>query len=868
MKNLGLIVVLIFFQTFLFSQNNSVANQKSIIKVNNARFTILSEGLIRMEYSNKNKFIDEASQVIVNRNLPLVNFQQKINKKHLTIETNKFKLKYTLNSGEFNSSNLQIIVFRENKKDELWKPGTIDNQNLKGTSRTLDGYDGNQYVSNGSKLELEDGILSRSGWSFVDDSDSYLFDGTNWQWLKERADSTSLDYYFFAYDSNYKQGLKDFTNVAGKIPMIPRYAIGWWWSRYWAYSDKEIRELVKDIDSYNIPFDIMIIDMDWHEIFDLNAKEWKRDEFGQGIGWTGYSWNKNLFPNPKKLLSDLHAKDLNVALNLHPASGIYHKEIQYNDFAKSIDFDTSENKNIPYKMADKKWATTYFNTIIRPLENQGIDFWWLDWQQWKKSKLLKNLNNTWWLNYTFYSDMEKSYNNKRPMIFHRWGGLGNHRYPIGFSGDTYTSWESLAFQPYFTATASNVGYSYWSHDIGGHDNYGVSTDPELYLRWLQYGAFSPILRTHASKNSLVTREFWKFPNHFKMMKEALDLRYSLAPYLYNYMHEASKSGVSAIHPMYYEFPNDENSYKFDNQYYFGDNIIVSPITTAIDSVGLSYKKTWLPKGNWYNLTTGELIEGGKEIFRDYVLNEIPVFINTESIIPMYEGVKRLKDVPKELTLLVFPTNTSSFDLYEDDGISNDYKQNKFTKTRIVSKKTDNNLNIKIFSQKGSFKNAPKERFYTIRIPLTFMAKQIKLNGKNLDFSLKNKINSWYYDANNFEVVIKTLALSTAKDNTIDVTLGNDVSKVLSGKKSFFKRLETQVEILRFKSTEKDWVASLPNEILKINQTQSRIRYNPKAIVEEFSNFDLIIKKLHESINSVKSITDNQKKMSSVYLGLE
>ncbi len=867
MQKIVLLSIAIFLSNISFSQNTPIANPKSIVKVGNARFTVLSDGLIRMEYSKDGRFVNDASQIVINRNLPLVNFHVNKTSRYISIKTDKLKLRYKLNSGEFISTNLEISVFRKNKNNFKWKPGTVDTENLKGTTRTLDMYDGDTSMKDGSKLKLEKGILSKSGWSIFDDSESYLFDKANWQWLKEREDSKSLDYYFFAFDDDYKQALKDFTSIAGNIPMIPRYALGWWWSRYWVYSDKEIRELVTNIDNYDIPIDVMVIDMDWHETYGINASEWETDEFGQAIGWTGYTWNNNLFPDPNKLLSDLHDDGLSVALNLHPASGIYYKESQYKSFAEAINFNTSEDKNIPYQMSDKKWASTYFDTIIRPMEKEGVDFWWLDWQQWKMNKQFPKLNNTWWLNYTFFTDMEKN-SNKRPLVFHRWGGLGNHRYPIGFSGDAKISWKTLAYQPYFTSTASNVGYSYWSHDIGGHIFNNEPTDPELYLRWIQYGVFSPILRTHASKNSFITREFWKFPEHFNMMKEALNLRYSLAPYLYNYMHEAYENGVSAIHPMYYEHPKDERSYKYSDQYYFGDDIIVAPITSAIDNIGLVHKEIWLPKGSWYNLSTGELAQGDMIMMKDYSLSEIPVFVNTRTIVPMYDGVKRLKNVSDNLTLLVFPMNSSSFELYEDDGVSNDYKNNKSTLTKIKSKKVDNKLTITIDKQVGSYKNAPTERYFTIRIPLTFMAKKVNVNGENITFSQDDSTNIWSYNSDNFEVVIKTKLLKTNMENVIEIILEEDNTMILSGKKSFFKRLETQVDILRFKSAEKDWAASLPNNLLWINQLQTRIKYNPETIKNEFNDFETKLERLHKAIYSVKGVSENQKKESSIFLGLD
>ena len=136
------------------------------------------------------------------------------------------------------------------------------------------------------------------------------------------------------------------------------------------------------------------------------------------------------------------------------------------------------------------------------------------------------VNNTWWLNYLHFTDQQRE--GKRPLLFHRWGGLGNHRYQIGFSGDTVSVWDSLAFQPWFTATAANVGYAYWSHDIGGHMPGAV--DPELYTRWVQFGAFSPILRTHTTKNPDAERRIWAYPEPYSsVMRSAFQLREASSP---------------------------------------------------------------------------------------------------------------------------------------------------------------------------------------------------------------------------------------------------------------------------------------------------------------------------------------------------
>jgi alpha-glucosidase (family GH31 glycosyl hydrolase) len=195
-------------------------------------------------------------------------------------------------------------------------------------------------------------------------------------------------------------------------------------------------------------------------------------------------------------------------LNLHPADGVATDEDNFMALANELGLPT--NQTVAWNIENENFYKAFFKNILRPHENIGVDFWWLDWQQWLLAKNEDKLSNTFWLNHVFYEDM-KLQKKGRPMIFHRWGGLGNHRYQIGFSGDAHSNFPTLAFQPYFTATASNVGYGYWSHDVGGHHQDG-KTDPELFLRWIQYSVFSPIVRTHSSKNAEVERRIWKFNN--------------------------------------------------------------------------------------------------------------------------------------------------------------------------------------------------------------------------------------------------------------------------------------------------------------------------------------------------------------------
>ena len=545
---------------------NPVADPKAVVTKGNARFTVLTPQLIRMEWAADGKFEDHASLVFLNRKLPMPTFTSADDPSthQLVIQTGAMELRYKPSSngdGKFSADNVKV-TFTLNGKPVTWHPGTPDTGNLMGTTRTLDGALGDK-----TKDPIEPGLLSRDGWTLVDDSSRPLFDSADfsfvngesspWPWVMQRPAGDRQDWYFFGYGHDYKQALGDYTLIAGRIPLPPRFAFGAWWSRYWAYTDQELDDLVRHFRENDVPLDVLVIDMDWHLTFGPSgAGEKPKDQSGHTMGWSGYTWNKLLFPDAEQFLKHIHEEGLKVTLNLHPASGVQPWEDAYPAMARAMGIDPATRKYVPFDITNKKFATNYLNLLHHPLEKQGIDFWWLDWQQ-EDDTSTPGVNPTWWLNYVHFSDQARE--GKRPLLFHRWGGLGNHRYQIGFSGDTISVWESLAFQPWFTATAANVGYAYWSHDIGGHMPGAVG--PELYTRWLQFGAFSPILRTHTTKNPDAERRIWAYPEPYSdIMRRIYHLRYALLPYVYTEARQTYDTGVAFLHPLYYDWPEAPEAY--------------------------------------------------------------------------------------------------------------------------------------------------------------------------------------------------------------------------------------------------------------------------------------------------------------------
>ena len=285
-------------------------------------------------------------------------------------------------------------------------------------------------------------------------------------------DADYRDLYFFGYGHDYVGCLREYGQVSGRVPMVPRYALGNWWSRYWDYRQNELRDLMVEFHEKQVPLSVCIIDMDWHITRTGNASS----------GWTGYTWNREQWPDPDGFIAWLHEQGLRTAMNLHPADGIWPHEAQYEAMARWMGQDPQSQEPVHFDLADPRFVEGYFDILHHPMEAEGVDFWWLDWQQGQRMvhsrrPVAEVMDPLWWLNHLHFYDLRRN-GTKRPFIFSRWGGLGNQRYPIGFSGDSWVTWATLEFQPYFTATASNVAFGWWSHDVGGHS--AGTEDPELF----------------------------------------------------------------------------------------------------------------------------------------------------------------------------------------------------------------------------------------------------------------------------------------------------------------------------------------------------------------------------------------------------
>lgn len=658
-------------------ETRPLALTQNIVQGEKYRFTVLTPSLLRMEYSECGIFEDRASQSVFFRDFPATAFSRQQKDGKLIIETANLILVYQ-EDAPFSQDTLSVKLKIE--PASTWHYGEAF-EDLGGTIKTLDDING--------RTELDAGVCSRNGFSVMDDSRTMLLNEEGW--VEVRRPGT-IDCYFWGYGFGYLDAVKDLYRLTGPAPLLPAYALGNWWSRYHDYTQQEYQELILRFEQEEIPFSVSVVDMDWH-ITKIPEEYHNGDGKEFTSGWTGYSWNKELFPDYKGFLRFLKEHHLKTSLNLHPAQGVGCHEDMYEEMAKACGVDPATKERVRLDVLSPEFMEKYFDILHHPYEADGVDFWWMDWQQgtsywWiheanKDGKLQdarEVLDPLWMLNHLHIADIQR--NGKRPMFFSRFSGPGSHRYPVGFSGDTYVTWASLDFQPYFTATASNIGYSWWSHDIGGHRS--GYRDEELNIRWLQLGVFSPINRLHSSNTEFIRKEPWCFSEETQqIMKRWLRLRHLMFPYIYTMNYRNYQDLQPMVQPMYYAYPKKNGAYEVKNQFFFGSELMVAPITKPGNPITqMGSTQVWLPEGDWFDFFSGQRYDGkqGRILSVHRKRTDYPVFAKAGAIVPMQRDY--VLGAGENLDVVVFPGADNSFVLYEDAGEGDAFKKGAFAQTKM------------------------------------------------------------------------------------------------------------------------------------------------------------------------------------------
>ena len=417
----------------------------------------------------------------------------------------------------------------------------------------------------------------------------------------------------------------------------------------------------------------------------------------------------------------LHARGLHVTLNDHPAAGVQPHEAMYAAFMRAMGRDPAGGETVPFDAGSKPYLDAFYRFTHDERERDGVDFWWLDWQQSPRTRSIPDVTNLQLLNW--YNYQHTGTDGRRGESFSRWAGWGDHRYPIQFSGDADAGWRMLAFEVPFTTAAGNVGAFFWSHDIGGHNG---GRNEESYTRWCQFGALSAVLRSHSSHDPTTDRRPWNYPDWAEAsMRVSFRLRSRLMPYLYTAVHQATADSVPFTRPLYLDHPTVEAAYHQSQEYQFGDDLLVAPVATPGVGPGrVAAQAVWFPPGDdaWFDVFTGERFGPGEHAVATAPIDQFPLYVRGGVPLPMQPYTDRPGTAPLDtLVVRCYPgrdgvTGTSA--VYDDDGTTTGYEHGQSATTPLAVVRRGDAVAVTVGPTRGTFPGRPDRRGLVVELPCT------------------------------------------------------------------------------------------------------------------------------------------------------
>lgn len=744
---------------FKVDLNKSKTPTSYVFRGNKYRISIISNTLIRFEYSDTGSFNDYPTFFASNRSFgqPKLSVEEDNNK--LIIKNDVFLLEYQKEKSFFGSKlfpnqNLNVKVLTTGKS---WYFNHAEARNIGGTAYSLD--------DSVDKVKLQKGLFSLDGFSSFDDSRTPIIDA-NGNVLSPNY--KNIDTYLFIYSGNFGVGLRDYFNLTSLPPLIPKYALGVWWAKDEVYREEEIPRLINDFKKNEIPISILLLGSY------ARTKNQNSD--------LSFTFNKTFFPEPTRITKYLHEHNIFFGINLKTEGILSLEEPGRAEFSKIYKTDT--DKNIPINVYNSNLMDAFLKSMINPLLNNGVDFFWIDDDN--RNNTLRNFT----MNYFLFKNFAGVSNN-RGFILSRNFGIVPHKYSLLYSGKTMIKWKTLEYLPQFNASASNIGISWWSHDIGGYK--GGIEDSELYMRYVQLGTFSPILRLASESGKYYKREPWKWDaKTLKIVHDYLNLRHRLLPYLYSEAYKYSSFGSPLVQPLYYKYPDafDEPLYK--NEYYFGSELFVSPIVSKKDEImNRVVHRILIPNGIWYDFKTGKKFVGGTGGGKRYVTfykdEDYPVFAKTGAIIPLAVlNKENLNDIssPKSVEIHVFPGRSNTYKLYEDDGITNKYLQGESFITEINYYYKENDFSLTIQPQKGRAGVIPERRNYVVKFRNTKFAQDVKVifnDKQEVKFASYVDDNDFVVEFNGIPTTGKVMVYCKGKNIEIDASraINEDLESIIT-----------------------------------------------------------------------------------------
>ena len=607
------------------------------------------------------------------------------------------------------------------------------------------------------------GMLDKSGWYLLDDTQTAAW--TSDGWIAPRPTGDTEDGYLFGYGKNYKTALEDLATLTGPAPLLPEYVFGNWFSRYYAYTTADYEnQLLPDFHANGVSLDTLSVDTAWKS----------------PSQWDGWNWNPALFPDPPSFLSWAKSQDLHVTMNIH--SSVATNDPQYTK-AQSIAGNSlsCSNGECFWDWSKVPQAESNF-ALQQPFMDQGVSFWWLDWCCDASDVSMPGVTPDSWINHLYAQQLVDS--GERGFVLARIGASlqnstagtypsgpwAEHRSAIAFTGDTWSTWNTLAMEAQLAADEGSIGNPYVSDDIGGFlgPPSGTPNDPDdLYLRWLALGTFQPIIREHSTEGQN-PRLPWEYdPSTTAAGDDFMQLRESLVPYLYTLAARSSETGLPMTRALYLDYPNQPAAYKHPTEYLLGSKMLVAPVTTpgAVASTAV-----WFPPGRWTDWFTGATFTGPSTQTLTVPLNRAPVFVKDGGIVPLQPSSGHAQSAGSApLTLRVFAGGSGHYDMYDDAGTGLDYEHGQYTNTPISYRSGGNSSTVVIGAANGSYRGEPTSRTYSVDLIDVSAPHAVLLDGHPLPAS------RWSYDAGTHTLSVSVGPVQTHQQATVTQIGGSSIT---------------------------------------------------------------------------------------------
>jgi len=757
-------------------------DNKVILKV-----TILRDSLIRFRFTTKGYFSNDFSYAIDKTQLHGYNFLEVTEEEtYFQIRTSKVKCKiqkadlrlsiYDLNdfliledelgfhweeSYEYGGNIVKMSKYAKDGECYYGLGDKATQMNLKG--KRVENFATDQYAYQKDQEPLYKvvpfyiGLHNKQSYGiFFDNTFRTFFD-----FCQERRNVTSFwaeggeMNYYFVYGPQMQDVVTTYTDLTGKPELPPLWVLGYHQCKWSYYPESKVKEITSKFRELQIPCDAIYLDIDYMD------------------GFRCFTWNKNYFPDPKRMVAELAEDGFKTIVIIDPGIKIdkdywvYKEALEKDYFCKRADGPYMKGKVWPGECnfpdytnpVVREWWAGLFKELIADIGVKGV------WNDMNEPAVMEVPNKTFPMDVRHIYDgnpcsHRKAHNiygtqmaratyhgvkrfayPKRPFVITRSAYAGAQRYTSSWTGDNVATWEHLWIANIQVQRLSISGMGFTGSDIGG---FAEQPTGELYARWIQLGVFHPFCRTHSSGDH-GNQEPWAFDEEvINITRKFVSLRYQLLPYLYTMFWQYIEEGVPMLKPLVYYDQDDTQTHYRNDEFIFGNQILVCPILEP-NAVG---RRMYIPRGEWYNYWTNELFMGGKEIWIDTKFDEIPVFVKAGAIIPKYPVQQYVGELEfDELTLDVYYKNGKEQSaVYEDAQDGYDYKKGRYSYLSLRNIGKEKELIIQLHKE-GKY-ITPYTKYKINLIGLPFKVAEIEIDNEKIEF---DKIN---FEQNNFLLIDK------------------------------------------------------------------------------------------------------------------